>query len=274
MELSFKKWGPEPSGHGRITLLHGMGGTGSLWRPLAAGLEEKWEVVAVDQRGHGSSIGKNLKGFSPEDYGRDLLETLDALDQVSPVKRNFLLGHSMGVRTAVAAAHLDPSRFEGLILIDLGFYGQAGGGLGTTLSQFLKILPETFSSRNEAREFMERHCPDPSIGRYLMAVSALRPDGSLYFPFQHDALISTIEAVDGFSIRPWIEALLKRGVRILALRGEKSLVWSQKEYDEEVQYFSSYSNMIFRVVAGASHGLPFEKRGELLQLIQEFVGHS
>ena len=76
----------------------------------------------------------------------------------------------MGVRTAVATAHLAPDLVRGLVLIDLGFYGPAGGGLGTTLSSFLKQVPDSFASRQDAKTYMAQHCPDPAIAQYSIRV--------------------------------------------------------------------------------------------------------
>src|SRR5579885_3131262 len=204
MQLFFRRWGPgaemalsasqpEPT---KIVMLHGMGGTGSLWRPLAAALEDRFDILAPDQRGHGSSRvpsvpgGRLLPGYAPLDYGRDLVETLEA-ERFHPT---FVLGHSMGVRSACALAHLKPEWVRGLILIDLGFSGVAGGGLGEGLASFVRKLPQSFPSREAARAFMEAECPDPSIAQYLMAVSVRNAEGGIEFPFDHAALIATITA--------------------------------------------------------------------------------
>ena len=60
MELAFHLWpaqSPNTSTHPvtKIALLHGMGGTGALWRPVAASLENHYSIMAFDQRGHGRS---------------------------------------------------------------------------------------------------------------------------------------------------------------------------------------------------------------------------
>ena len=121
----------------RILLLHGMGGTGSIWRPLAASLEEQLPVLALDQRGHGKSrvtSGRTAPEYTPLAYGRDVVETLDQLN----FHPTWVVGHSMGVRTACATAHLRPEWIRGLILVDLGFSGVAGGGLGENLARFIR----------------------------------------------------------------------------------------------------------------------------------------
>src|SRR3970040_2274989 len=122
MELACRYWPAQEREIAKIVLLHGMGGTGSLWRPHAAALEREYSLLAPDQRGHGGSrLPEHEAGharYLPEDYGLDVRETLQSRD-VYPA---FVVGHSMGVRTAVATAHLRHPLVRGLVLVDLGFY--------------------------------------------------------------------------------------------------------------------------------------------------------
>ncbi len=260
----------------KLLLLHGMGGTGALWRPLAAGLEDRYAVLAPDQRGHGESQIPHVTGsrietrYTPLDYGQDLVETLDELE----VKSCWVVGHSMGVRSACALAHLKPELVRGLILIDLGFSGVAGGGLGEGLSTFLKNFPMRFSSRAEARLFMDQNCPDPSMAQYLMAVAVPISEtegGGLTFPFDKAALISTIHAARDISVRKWVEEAAQNRIRVLALRGARSLVWSREEFERERAHFAGSPTIEFEEVPGAGHGLPFEKRAELTAKINNFL---
>jgi pimeloyl-ACP methyl ester carboxylesterase len=178
----------------------------------------------------------------------------------------------MGVRTACAIAHLRPDWVSGLCLIDLGFSGLAGGGLGEGLADFLESLPDDFPDRAHARAFMNLHCPDPSIGNYLMAVSVADPRGKISFPFDRQALIQTIHAARNVSIRPWVLEAAKRRTPILVLRGEKSLVWSHEEFTEEKAHFSKFENVTFEEFPGAGHGLPFEQRTAFIARLREKVG--
>jgi pimeloyl-ACP methyl ester carboxylesterase len=282
MELAYQLWksNPDLTGqtshvHERIVLLHGMGGTGKLWRPVAANLEDQFEVLAPDQRGHGGSRALPSDApYTPLDYGQDLVETL-GITEFHPA---WVVGHSMGVRTACALAHLAPKWVQGLVCVDLGLAGPAGGGLGLNLALFLKTLPEHFPTREDARRFMALHCPDPSIAQYLMAVSESDTQGGISFPFNHAALIRTIEAVSKprpkskeFTLRPWLEEFGERNLPVLILRGEKSLVWSAPEFREERESFARFPSMIFEEIPGASHGLPFEQRTVFVSRVKEFI---
>jgi pimeloyl-ACP methyl ester carboxylesterase len=275
MELAFQLW-PSQSRQAatKLVLLHGMGGTGALWRPVAASLENHYTMMAFDQRGHGQSRvstpsggrDAHAEGYTPLDYGRDVIETLEKQD-FHPA---WLIGHSMGVRTACAAAHLKPEWIQGMILIDLGFSGPVGEGLGDGLGNFLRKLPTSFASRESARQFMTEHCPDPAIAQYLMAVSVTR-DGVLTFPFEHAALIQTIEAARLVSVRTWVRALGVRGMPILVLRGAQSLVWTREQFEEERELLREFPSIVFREFEGAGHGLPFEQRVRFVKEVDEFI---
>jgi pimeloyl-ACP methyl ester carboxylesterase len=271
MELHYHLWpllaGENPAKKSRILLLHGLGGTGALWRPIAASLEDEFDILALDQRGHGKSQNPSLTRYLPEDYGQDIVETLTHL-KFSPV---LGVGHSMGVRSLVAAAHLRPELFSTLVLVDLGLSGLAGGGLGVGFSDFLKLLPPHFSSRDDAKKFMQEHCPDPAIGQYLMAVSVRDPQGGISFPFDHPALLQTLTGADGFSIRKWLMELAEQKKTVYLLRGTNSLVWGAENFAQEKASFAKYETVHFMEFENAGHGLPFEQRARFTELLRSLA---
>src|SRR5688572_25996558 len=118
---------PSDRARAKLLLLHGMGGNGSLWRPVAANLEDHADLLCPDQRGHGQSLVPGdtaIEEFGPLAYGADLRDTCEAADFVPA----WVIGHSMGVRSACGYAKLAPDAVSGLVLVDLGFSGVAGGG--------------------------------------------------------------------------------------------------------------------------------------------------
>ncbi len=253
----------------KLVFLHGMGGSGNLWRPIAANLEDDCDIRALDQRGHGQSrVAPNETRFAPLDFANDVFETLDAMGFYPA----WVIGHSMGVRTACGYAKLSPSRVQGLVLVDLGLWGDAGGGIGYQLAKFLGLLPSTFSSREAAREFLKIHCPDTSIAQYLLAVAKVSPtDGSVTFPFDQQALLKTIEAAKNSDARGMLEEFAQTGKPVKILRGKVSQVFSEKDYLSEQAHFKKYPNVEFLEIEGAGHGLPFEKRTEFVGLLRRWI---
>ncbi len=86
------------------------------WIPLARALEEDYDVVMPDARGHGNSSAPN-QGYSYNTLAADVLNLIEALSLTNPV----LLGHSMGGMTAALAASRNPKQLRGLVLVDPTF---------------------------------------------------------------------------------------------------------------------------------------------------------
>ncbi len=99
-----------------VVLLHGLMLNGACWTPLARSLEEDYDVVMPDARGHGNS-GAPDHGYRYDDLAADVVSLIDALGLATPV----LLGHSMGGMTAAVIASRNPKRLRGLVLADPTF---------------------------------------------------------------------------------------------------------------------------------------------------------
>ena len=102
-----------------VILLHGLMLNGACWIPLARALEEDYDVVMPDARGHGNS-GTPDHGYCYDDLAADVVNLIDALGLLTPV----LLGHSMGGMTAAVVASRNPKRLRGLVLADPTFLTQ------------------------------------------------------------------------------------------------------------------------------------------------------
>ena len=99
-----------------VVLLHGLMLNGACWTPLARALEEDYDVVMPDARGHGNSSAPD-HGYRYDDLAADVMGLIDALGLVTPV----LLGHSMGGMTAAVVAGRNPKLLRGLVLADPAF---------------------------------------------------------------------------------------------------------------------------------------------------------
>ena len=80
-------------------LLHGLAASGACWSPLARVLEDRFDVVMPDARGHGKSNAP-LHGYRYEDHATDVIALIQELGLVAPI----VLGHSMGGMTAAVVA--------------------------------------------------------------------------------------------------------------------------------------------------------------------------
>jgi pimeloyl-ACP methyl ester carboxylesterase len=99
-----------------IVALHGLLGSGACLAPLASTLEDGFDVVLPDARGHGKSSAP-AKGYLYRDLAGDVVELIERLNLDAPI----LLGHSMGGMTAAVAAGQLGAAVSGVILVDPTF---------------------------------------------------------------------------------------------------------------------------------------------------------
>ena len=99
-----------------VILLHGLAADGLTWTSLARALEEDYDLIMPDARGHGTSSAPDC-GYRYQDHARDVIGLIRALDLPRPI----LVGHSMGGMTAAVVAGSAPELLRGLVLADPSF---------------------------------------------------------------------------------------------------------------------------------------------------------
>jgi len=108
-------WRTFGDGPRRILFAHSLTGNGLRAEPFMAPLiEQGWQVLAMDQRGHGQATRETDPArFAVRAMGADLLDVLDEAGWDTA----WFAGGSMGAATALAAAVQAPERVEGLALL-------------------------------------------------------------------------------------------------------------------------------------------------------------
>lgn len=99
-----------------LILLHGLTANGACWAPVAHRLEEDYDVIMPDARGHGKSSVLEY-GYRYEDFADDVVGFIETLRLAHPI----LIGHSMGGMTAAVVASRSPKLLRCLILADPTF---------------------------------------------------------------------------------------------------------------------------------------------------------
>lgn len=101
-------------GAGRpVVLAHGATDNGRCWSRVAAALEDRFEFIAYDARGHGGST-ETVEGRLP---GEDLVAVTEGLELDSPAA----MGHSMGAGAVSEAISMRPELFAAAVLEDPGW---------------------------------------------------------------------------------------------------------------------------------------------------------
>lgn len=85
----------------RLVFLHGGLGMGLYWMGVASLLAERYEMILVDRRGHGTSDW----GAGPYAIEREVEDVFAVIDRVGPIQA--LVGHSYGATVAMRATQID-----------------------------------------------------------------------------------------------------------------------------------------------------------------------
>ncbi len=106
-----------PGGGPALVLIHGLTDNGMCWGRVAEALDDTYDLIMPDLRGHGLSE-KPAAGYALEDRAADVAGLIDALALDRPV----LMGHSLGGETVMAVSALYPERVRAVILEDPAWF--------------------------------------------------------------------------------------------------------------------------------------------------------
>lgn len=109
MRLFFQKYGQGSP----LVILHGLFGSFDNWHMLSRPFAPHFKVFALDLRNHGRSPHSEI--FHYEAMANDVREFLD--DQGLPPA--FVIGHSMGGKTAMRLALDHPGLIRRLVIVDI-----------------------------------------------------------------------------------------------------------------------------------------------------------
>lgn len=96
-----------------LVLCHGFSDCHVAWTRTAQALEEHFDILMVDARGHGYS-DKPETGYRSTDHAADIVGLINALDLGQPA----LIGHSMGAATVAQLAADYPQLVSRIVLED------------------------------------------------------------------------------------------------------------------------------------------------------------
>jgi len=144
-----------------VALLHGLFGRAQNLGTLARRLAPMMRVISIDLRNHGAS--PHAPGMDYQMQAADLWETLAARDAVPAA----LLGHSMGGKTAMAAALVAPQNASCIVITDIApvAYSHRNAAIAAAL-QSIPMRPGT--TRTDADRQLHTVVPDAAVRAFLL----------------------------------------------------------------------------------------------------------
>jgi esterase len=96
-----------------LLILHGYFGMSDNWKTLGNQFSDDFQVHLIDQRNHGRSFHADTFNYEV------LVEDLYSYIQAHQLEQVYLIGHSMGGKTAMLFAVIHPKLVEKLIIVDI-----------------------------------------------------------------------------------------------------------------------------------------------------------
>jgi pimeloyl-ACP methyl ester carboxylesterase len=147
LRLHLRDWGG-PDRPPAILLVHGLASSARIWDLLAPLLAPSFRLLALDQRGHGSS-DKPDDGYGLPTIAGDLAGVIAALGWSRPL----IVGHSWGANVALQLAADHPDLPAGIVLLDGGTNELASV---MPLAETLERLAPPRLAGTPRAEFLER----------------------------------------------------------------------------------------------------------------------
>ncbi len=171
-----------------LVILHGLFGMLDNWQGIAKQFGQFFETHIVDQRNHGKSFHAEAHNY--ELMCADLMNYLNVrgLDKV------FLLGHSMGGKTAMMFAAKFPERVEKLVVVDIApkYYAPHHQEILAGLNAVEKAKVQ---SRKEADKLLSQYFSELGIRQFLLKNLYWRTKEDLAYKFNLDVLSKEIQNV-------------------------------------------------------------------------------
>ena len=250
----------------RVVFLHGLMAFSANWRKIANRIEDQFQCLIFDQRGHGRSF-KPASGYSLKDFAEDLHKITQELGW----DHFHLVGHSLGARVAMVFADKFPEKVRTLTLEDMGADVLADSY--KYYEKMLNLVPTPFSSREDVKSFFEHKFLElftPSenpkvLLTFLQANIEEKESGVFDWRFSKQAIIET--ARENHNQDRWRE-LSSFKMPVLLFRGENSHILSAKEFEKMININPQITGI---EIKGAGHWLHYEKYDEFTANLIKFL---
>lgn len=266
MKLFFQKIGEGKP----LIILHGLYGYSDNWITIARKLSGKFQVYLVDQRNHGRSPHSAEHDYSV--MANDLFELMMSEN----LRQAWILGHSMGGKTAMLFAAMYPDMVTGLIVVDIGPGGYAN--IDSPSSQVLTHLNivsalqgidlKKYSSRVDIERELARTIPSISIRQFLMKNVHRNTDNSFSWKLNVDAISKNLPLIMGKIHLDKLKNNLYPSFPILFIKGEFSDYINPEQQKLIKQYFSHAQ---LEEISGAGHWVHAEQPESFYNVISKFL---
>lgn len=240
-----------------LIILHGFLGMSDNWKTLGTQYSENgFQVHLIDQRNHG-------KSFHSDEFNYDVLSD-DVINYMNHhnIESAYVMGHSMGGKTAMQLATSHPDRVKKLIVADIApkYYPPHHDFIFNGLSH---LDFNQISDRREADDELAKHIKDKGIRQFLLKNLYWVEKDKLGFRFNFDVLKNRMEEI-GENIFP--NAIFDGPT--LFLRGDRSEYIQPNDFAEIKRHFP---NAEIETIDKAGHWLHAENPKQFYEKSFKFL---
>ncbi len=253
MDLHYQSYG---EGHPLI-ILHGLFGSLNNWQTMSRELGEFYKVFAVDQRNHGNAPHSDIFNYHV------MAEDLGVFMQSHDLSSTYLLGHSMGGKTAMQFAVTNPEKVDKLIVVDIA--PKAYPPEHDEIFEALCSLDlNAFSSREEIDAALAQKIGNPAVRQFLLTNVTRDDSGGFKWKMNLDVIYKNYD-----QINKELESNRTFEKPTLFIKGERS-DYIQEEDTAIIKDIFPHARIV--TVAGAGHWVHVEAPEEFSRLVVDFLG--
>ncbi len=171
---------PQPNNHPTLVFIHGLFGDMNNLGVIARAFSKSHDILRLDLRNHGQSFHSDNMNYNL--MAQDLLRLLAYLE----LNNVILIGHSMGGKTAMAAASLQPERIDKLVVIDIAPVKYGAHGHDDVFAALLAVKHSSAQNRQEAKPLLAQHIHDQAVQQFML--KSFDPASNEKFRFNLTAL--------------------------------------------------------------------------------------
>jgi N-formylmaleamate deformylase len=234
----------------KFMLLHGRTDNAMCWYRVASRLQDNYDLIMPDARGHGLT-GGSVERISTNTLAGDVAALIAALD----LDRPYLFGHSMGALTAMLVAANYPDLVRAIVLEDPPL-----GDMPRDEQRVEELVQAAIGRRSLSREQLIARMSADNPG---WVDEEVRPWADAQLQVNPNAL--RMEEAG-----PWREIVRRINCPFLLITGDRELnaIVSPEDAQEAVR-LSKHGEIAH--IAGAGHSVHRERYEETMAAVEDFL---
>lgn len=243
-----------------LLLLHGFGNEAHIWDVFAPLVAERYQVIALDSRGHGDS--DHADEYGDEHNVADFRAILEALG----IDRLSLIGFSMGGGTATLFTSRQPERVERLVIVDRGPETDPRGR--ERMQRAISKARDRFATREEALAYIRLanpKRPEELVQKSLNHAFRVCDDGS--YELKQDRKLRRAFGHRGSSEDGWAALDAIRCPTLIVRGGDSDILAA----DVAEKMAKRMANARLEVVPHAGHPVMMDNPPEFNRVVAAFL---